>query len=135
MRYIWNLSLFASLRESSACRTPVIMPFSVTCSTFLTSPYLARILLTSDPQGELVYLQLDHNPVTDIEMQQQLFINNVFSFKLTHLGFVRKSHKPSILAVHLPDTNDVRISMALQKMNQIPSGYSLSLSSNSDHDC
>lgn len=127
MRYIWNLSLFASLRENSACWTPVIMPFSVTCSTFLTSPYLAIILLTStDLQGEPVYLQLDHNPVTDIEMQQQLFINNVFSFKLTHLGFVRKSHKPSILAVHLPGTNDVRISMALQKMNKISSGYSLS---------
>lgn len=123
-------SLFVRLSERKLCLPDPC--YNVIFSDVFHFPHLSILsqnsynILITYPQGELVYLQLNHNPVTDIEMQQQLFINNVFSFKLTHLGFVRKSHKPSILAVHLPGTNDVRISMALQKMNKISSGYSLS---------
>lgn len=120
-------SLFVRLSERKLCLPDPC--YNAIFSDVFHFPHLSILgqnsfnILIIDPQ---VYLQLNHNHVTDIEMQQQLFINNVFSFKLTHLGFVRKSHKQSILAVHLPGTNDVRISMALQKMNQIPSGYSLS---------
>lgn len=123
-------SLFVRLSERKLCLPDPC--YNAIFSDVFHFPHLSILgqnsfnILITDPQGEPVYLQLNHNPVTDIEMQQQLLINNVFSFKLTHLGFVRKSHKPSILAVHLPGTNDVRISIALQKMNQISSGYSLS---------